>query len=289
MLAPSRIPHAVLTPNSIVLADYVTAPRISVSSGVALGISLLTVVPKPAPQPVRIAATRLRGTVVELQDSWARQLEVAGPVATLPRDADIRVDRALRATSMRIEAYSILPPETVEQAARAKAAYPRVFPEGLRFLNLPFDEQWAHGERLLAVIAGDEALAADVEELVGESILGELRAAQEAYGVALGITAPRTSPAVVSLAEPLAAVRTAIVGYALQIIAMQDVDATRLPAARKALAPLDDLRARQASRAASTATRTTGATTEAAEVEEDDSVTPETPVPTVDDETDAVA
>lgn len=273
-------------PQPLVLADYVTAPRLSVSSGVSLGISLLTVVPKPAPQSVRTAATRLRGTVVALQQAWARQIAVSGPVSALPREADIRVDRALRATSMRIEAFAILPPETVEEATRATAAYARVFPEGLRFLNLPFDDQWAYCERLLGVIASDEDLAADVEELVGESILAELRAAQEAYGVALGITAPRTSPAVVSLVEPLAALRTAIVGYALQIIAMQDVDAARIPAAREALAPLEDLRAKQARRAASTPMRASGPTAEAAagsEADEDDAVTPKTPVPAIDD------
>jgi hypothetical protein len=290
MLAPSLIPPPVSTPTPIVLADYVTAPRISVSSGVSLGISLLTVVPKPTPQPVRLAATRLRGTIVDLQQAWARQIAVSGPIGTLPRDADIRVDRALRSTSMRIEAFTLLPSETVGEVDRAKAAYGRVFPEGLRFLNLPFDEQWAYGERLLAVIDGDEELAADVEELVGESILGELRAAQEAYGVALGITAPRTSPEVVSLLEPLAALRTAIVGYALQVIAMQDVDATRIPAARKALAPLDDLRARQGRRAASTPARPTTEAATGSEVEEDDSVTPQTPVPSIEDtEADLVA
>jgi hypothetical protein len=80
------------------------------------------------------------------------------------------------------------------------------------------------------------------------SLQSELRAAQEAYGVALGITAPRTSPAVVSLIEP-----------------------ARGPAHRaRRLRP---------------AARGSGPATEAAPGPEleDDAVTPKTPVPTVDD------
>lgn len=272
----------------ISITDYATAPRLSVSSAVSLGIALLTVVPKPAPQGVRIAATRLRAGVVDLQHAWSRELDAGSP-ETVPRDADVRVDRAIRSTSMRLEAYAMLSPDHVPEAPRAKTAQTRLFPQGLRFLNLPYEEQWAHGQRLLEAIDKDEQLAADVQELVGESIYSELRAAQEAYGDALGITAERTTPTAIPLLERLGVVRAAIVGYALQIIAMQDVAADRIPDARKALGPIDERRAREAKRGATPA-RGNGAVTETpTEPEEDTTVTPTTPVPVVENTAESLA
>lgn len=260
------------------ITDYATSPRLSASSAVSLGIALLTVVPKPATQAVRFAATRLRGSVLDLQTEWGRELDQA-TADTLPRDADLRVDRVIRATSMRIEAYALLSPEHVPQAEPAKAVSARLFPQGLRFINLPYEEQWAHCQRLLETIDNDEQLVADLEELVGEPILVELRAAQAAYGDALGITAERTVPVVVPLLDRLNAVRAAIVGYALQIVAMQDADPERIADARRALAPIDERRARDARR--TTSTVRAGGATEPVEPEEDSSVTPSTPVPTV--------
>src|SRR5690606_20321867 len=184
----------------LALADYVTSPRVSVSSAVALGIALLAVVPMPAPKRVRIGANRLRGSVVELQHAWGVDLDAA-TADTEPRDADLRVDRALRATSMRLMAYAVLAPEHVPQAAAAKAAHERLFRDGLRFINLPYPEQWAHGERLITAIDEDAALAADLEVLVGAPIMDELRAAQVAYGEALGITAERVVPEAAPIME----------------------------------------------------------------------------------------
>ena len=269
-------------------SPYVLAPRLTVSAGVSLGIALLTVVPKPTPKPIRLAATRLRGSVVHLQDVWGSQLDVAeaSGVAS-PRDADNRSDRSIRATSMRIEAYTLLGPGATPEHETAAALERRLFPEGLRFLTLPWEQQWAHIERLVKVIAEDEALAADLQSIVGASIVAELHAAHEAYGESLGITAPRASAPSVSLAEPLAALRAAIVGYALQVVAMQDVDPDRIEDARRALAPLDELRARQARRRAAAngrpATEPTAAPADD-ELDEDASVSPRTPVPTLDDE-----
>ncbi|MCX4239711.1 hypothetical protein [Paraliomyxa miuraensis] len=84
-----------------------------------------------------------------------------------------------------------------------------------------------------------------------------------------------------SVMETLAAVRRAVVGYALQIVAIQDVDPSRIEAARKALAPIDALRERQANRTAGAGAEE--ASTSEAEVEVEDSVTPATPVPTIED------
>lgn len=52
-----------------------------------------------------------------------------------PREADTRVDRALRATSMRLEAIALLPADASPDVALAEEAHARLFPEGLRSLK----------------------------------------------------------------------------------------------------------------------------------------------------------
>jgi hypothetical protein len=274
-------------PQPLDLSLYVTAPRLSVPTGVSLGIALLSAAPKPAPSTVRRAATRLRETVLALQQDWRRQLAAGLVILATPRDADTRVDRAVRAMSMRLEALTLLSPDAGADVEIAQNAHQRLFPDGLRFLTLPYTQQWAHCDRLLATLDDDEELAADVERIVGEATLGEVRAAQEAYGVVLGITTARESAEAVSLSEPLDTVRSAIVGYALQIVAMQSDDPSRLPAARKALAPIDELRMTQATaaRRPDGSTGTPAPATPATTPEDDRvTVTPDTPVPAVEDE-----
>jgi hypothetical protein len=275
------------TPQSLDLAQYVIAPRLAVPSGVSLGIALLSAAPKPAPQVVRRSATRLRDSVVALQHEWRRHIAKGLVLLATPRQADTRLDRAVRAFSMRLEALTLLHAEAGSDVETAAKAHQRLFPEGLRFLTLPYSQQWAHCDRLLSALDDDEALAADVERLAGETTLGKVRAAQQVYGDVLGITTPRATAETVSLVAPLDAVREAIVGYALQIIAMQSDDPSRLPAARKALAPIDELRAAQAAAArrpdGSLAAPVPAAPTVGVE-EEGITVTPDTPVPTVEDE-----
>jgi hypothetical protein len=271
------------SPQPIDLSLYVTAPRLSVPAAVSLGIALLSAAPKPAPQMVRRAATRLRESVLVLQQQWRGQLGAGLGTLVAPRDADSRIDRAMRAMSMRLEALTLLSAAAGPDVEAAENAYQRLFPDGLRFLTLPYAQQWAHCDRLLAALDENEELAADVERLVGETTLTEVRAAQAAYGDALGITTAREATDAVSLAEPLDAVRNAIIGYALQVVAMQSDDPSRLAAARKALAPIDALRAAQATPArrpdGSSSTPVTPAPTAA-----DAGITPDTPVPVIEEE-----
>jgi hypothetical protein len=145
--------------------------------------------------------------------------------------------------------------------------------------------------RILEAIDGDEALANDLEQLVGAEIMSELRAAQAAYGEALGITTKRATPVAIAVSDRLANARAAIVGHALQIVAMQDANAERIAAAVVALEPIDALRARQSRRLAGAGAKAGGAEGEASGepgVEVDGSVTPTTPVPGVEDGDDGV-
>lgn len=274
-------------PQPLDLSLYVTAPRLSVPSAVALGIALLSAAPRPAPQAVRRAATRMRGAVLELQQEWRRQIAAGQMTLTTPREADTRLDRAVRAMSMRIEALTLLPTVADPDVGVAQQVHARLFPDGLRFLTLPYSQQWAFCDRLLATLGDDEQLAADVERIVGETTLDEVHAAQKAYGEVLGITSARESVDSVSLTAPLDAVRNAIVAYALQVIAMQSDDHSRLSAARKALAPIDEMRAAQAAQGrprTEDGPETLAPPTPANPSDAGGTVTPDTPVPVVDED-----
>ena len=255
---------------------YLRTPVVDVSGGVALSIALLASADPSLEGAPAKAAKRLRTSVVALQSAWGQQRAVAVPKVN-PRPADQRLDRAWGAVGRRLETVAELP-ETLPEAKQAATLYALLFPEGLTFLALPFEKQWAESEQRLKQI--DEGSNAKVlAALVGDFVVAELRAAHAEYGRVLGITAAKapetTTPA---LTEPLRAVTQAIAAYALQVVAAGQSDPELMPAVRKALRPIDDIRAAQARRAAAG---------EAPEVPDDavvpppSKVNPSTPVPEV--------
>jgi hypothetical protein len=136
------------------------------------------------------------------------------------------------------------------EAQQAATLHALLFPEGLTFLSLPFEKQWAESEQRLQQIDG-ASNAKPLDALVGDFVLAELRAAHTDYGRVLGITAAKaneTSPP--ALTEPLRAVTQAIAAYALQVVAAGQADPELAPVVRKALRPIDDVRTVQARRAA---------------------------------------
>ncbi|XYH99767.1 hypothetical protein ACMHYB_08380 [Sorangium sp. So ce1128] len=158
-----------------------------------------------------------------------------------------------------------------------------LFPEGLEFLKLSMDLEWAESNALLGRIAEDDALGKDLVAIAGPEFLAEVRAAHEAYGEVLGITKAHEAPAdVAALREPLRELVSAIGDYLLQVVASVDRERPEtVPSARAALAPLDRLRQATARRAAGK----NGKGAPAEDEDEDEESLPEieldTPVPDV--------
>lgn len=166
-------------------------------------------------------------------------------------------------------------PAALPQVPRAAALFAQLFPDGFGFLALPFDNQWAESQQRIELIESAE-LEEDIADLVGQWVLDELRAAHAEYGEVLGITNPKaatTGP--VRIGDALRELQGAMSGYGLQLVAAAHADPELLGIVRKALRPIDDLRAAQARRA------TTPGPTPPSEPTPD--VTPTTPVPEVDD------
>ena len=229
------------------LSLYVRAPVVDMAGAVALGVSLLSAMPKGAPPPVQSAAKKLRGSVIALQSAWGAS--TAPAPAVNKRAADLAMDVAWGCLEARLGAYARLPAAHHPKSARAAEIHEALFAEGLDFLTLPFKSQWAEGQKRLDLIK-EKGYAADVEALAGQEFLAEVKRAHKVYGEALGITKAEEAVPDVELAEPRREVGRSIVDYALQLLAyMSDVPKAE-GAVRKALKPIDDQRAAAARRAA---------------------------------------
>lgn len=232
---------------------YTRPPQLNVASAVGLGTQLLVAMPKKPTASVHKAAKRLRTSILALQKAWG---EAHGKAAAEdPRPADHAIDNAWSNCYQRLEAYANLPLERHPKAARAGELLAILFPDGLAFLKLPYEQEWAESEKRLDRIAKDK-LEKELALFAGEEFVSELKHAHARYGAALGTTTkkePAADPT--RLVEPLRAATNAITFYTTQLAATVDPEEPETAsAARISLAPVDELRqgrARRASRAGS--------------------------------------
>lgn len=227
------------------VTPYVRPPILDVPSGVALGVALLSAVPKPAPDNVKKAAKKVHHDTLALQAAWAKS--DAAPAAPDKRQADMRIDNAWAILLDRLEAYASLPVADFPKAARARELIDIISPNDREWLKAPYQAEWAESQKRLQKIE-DAILEADVEALAGPEFLLEVRRAHKAYGVALGVTRPAEEAPAVNLADPLRALSRSIARYGVAVASLVDDDPATLAAVRKALRPIDDLREAQARR-----------------------------------------
>jgi hypothetical protein len=162
------------------------------------------------------------------------------------RAIDNREDRLFSALRDRLSTYRAL--SHSKNRARALEIHGLLFADGLGFLCLSYPRQHAEAERRLALIDKHE-LAKDIERLVGEEFLAELRIAHLEYGQALGIgKAPAPEPEATLVAEPLRALIDAMTDYAIQLVALARAKPARADEIRRALTPIDKFRAAAAAR-----------------------------------------
>jgi hypothetical protein len=249
---------------------YTRLPVLDVPGAVSLGISLLTATDATLPEAVKEAAVVVRNDVVELQSQWADQRAAEQKPSADARPADIRVDRGWSAVGRRLEALQPLP---IPQAQRATVLYTGLFPTGLVFLTLPFKKEWAESEQRLKQIE-TQGLTEELNELVGDFVIDEVRAAHKNYGKVLGITDAKEAETVpAKVAEALRMLRNTMAVYCLQLVAAAYAKPNAVELVRKALRPVDDLRAGQQRRSSDARGRDDAASPTEAEV------SPTTPVP----------
>ncbi len=115
-----------------------------------------------------------------------------------------------------------------------------LFPDGLMFLLLPFNNEWAESEKRLQMIDAD-GLAADIDAIASPEFLQQVRQAHKVYGRVLGITQPSASIQAPARAENLRTLRQAMSRYVFSVLStVSDQDTANV--ARDALRPISKLR-----------------------------------------------
>lgn len=164
--------------------------------------------------------------------------------ASEAKPADLRLDAAVRGLYNRIFAATDLPPELPEQAV-AEKLLKTLFGDGLGWLTLRYDEEWAHVGKLLKRI-DDEGHAANIDTVAGPAYLAEVRRAYERYGEVLGKTQPKPAYEAeqANMLDGLKELSKVIGNYTLQVLAMGDeTKPETIEVVRNALRPIDEYRA----------------------------------------------
>jgi hypothetical protein len=227
--------------------SYARLPRLDTADALSLGRMLLTLAIRNPGVAVSDALEHIEGRITTLAEAWTEQ---AVPIPRHDmRAIDTREDRLFSAIRDRLATYRAL--SHSKNRARALEIHELLFADGLGFLCLPYPRQHAEAERRLALI-DKHRLATDIDALVGEEFLAELRVAHVEYGEALGIgRAPEPVPEATRVAEPLRALIEAMVDYAIQMLALARAKPARAEAVRRALGPIDRFRTAAAARVAS--------------------------------------
>lgn len=225
--------------------DYLPPPRTNVAGGISLAHGLYAATPKNPNEALSRLAADLKARADLLETAWtAREKAERSREASEAKPADLRLDAAVRGLYNRILAATDLSPELPEQSV-AEKLLKALFGDGLGWLTLRYDEEWAHVAKLLKRI-DDEGHAADLDTIAGPVYLAELRRAYERYGEVLGKTQPKPAyeaePA--NMLDGLKELSRVIGSYTLQVLAMADeTKPETLEVVRNALRPIDEYRA----------------------------------------------
>ena len=220
------------------IITYTRLPKLGVGGTLSLAKILLARVPKSSSAMVRKAVTLVEGSVSDLEMKWMQQ--VVPPSRNL-RPLAIQLGTAWAAVRDRLASYEAYP-EGNPDRKRATEIHGMLFAEGLAFCLLSFPSMHAESDRRILLI-DERGLAKHLARLVGEGFLAGLRAAHEACANALGMNEDAPLPATpVVVVEPLRVLADAIVGYALQLLALARHDPEKQDAIAVALAPIDEFR-----------------------------------------------
>ncbi len=164
------------------LVQYLEVPELDVPEAVALGIALLGAVPASSPPSVREAALALRTAVLCLRQRWAERSAQAETELALS-GLDARLGNAWTALYGALKAATRLP-SARERSQLASRLLLALFPDALRFLNLPSAEK-RYASAALQERIEREGLARPISLAIGHpEFLEELVEAQGAYRLA---------------------------------------------------------------------------------------------------------
>ena len=218
--------------------DLIQLPRFDAVGAVALGDRLIAV-PLTAALPRTIEKSRedlIQALAALRAATTARlaELDRADPEAAAASDDDL--DNAWTALFEWLTGFSKLP-DGILQAEEARTLLAELYPEGLSFLQLPYELEWSESDGRLRRIA-DEPLGERIRALGGQPFLDALTAAHREYGKVLGLRRKGAGKGVVSqpaVHDALFTFTAALRVYALKVTAHVDVEEAETAALANAL------------------------------------------------------
>jgi hypothetical protein len=201
--------------------DLVTIPRSSAGLAIALGTALLTKAQaEPALPPVFVRPLK---RLAEEHGALCRahEAQLDEPVDDAPTAAG-EADQQLDASWSGLQGFLVsntklaASPAGVERGERARAVLEVIFPDGLRFVNLPYREQWAESKRRLAKL-GEAPTDEHVRALGGEPFVAVIEAAQRRYGEVLHLTKPKKAPNQAKVRAAIERMLAAVRSYVLRV------------------------------------------------------------------------
>lgn len=200
--------------------DLVQLPRLDAGSAQALSTQVLTAAKafSSLPEAVTEAVDTLALSVTRLQDVAVDRLPRAkGQDPLRAKTADTAIDSGWSGTFDWLTGWSKIP--GVPEAKTATALLNKLFPDGLKFVLLVYEQEWAESNNRLLLIERD-GLEASFKQLGGEKILARLRTLHAEYGDALGVTFVVPDDIAATLQGTLNDVREALRAFVVQATAM---------------------------------------------------------------------
>lgn len=226
-------------------AQYARLPRFDVVAGIALCRQLVSTLYALTPedaQALRRGTERLQQEVTSLQQVWLDQ-QSAG-VTPEPAPVDQMADTAWRLLHDRLQSYATLPPDQYPEAVRAAEILGALFPTGLSFLALDYQQQWQEAEARIG-LARNQGLLGDLHRLAGTPFWVEVERCHQLYGRAIGAAQPAaTAGPPTPISMPLRAMTQALLSLCAQLVALYFTgDGQQRKLVRFALRPVDEFRA----------------------------------------------
>ena len=230
---------------------YSRVPPLDVPTAMALGQSIVSAAPNSLPADLKKALKGVEQQTKALKGLWGERESLGRSEDRRPYDQAL--DGAWGCAYDRLDALGRLPAERYPSAQEAARLRQAIFPDGLSFLKLPYEAEWAESQRRLELIAS-KGWEADLQRLIGAEFVTEVKRCHKDYGEVLGITRPlKPAPLDVNLTDGLRKLGAALSRYSIKLIASYDDDASAdwKQAVLTALRPFDELRMAQARRASS--------------------------------------
>ena len=211
-------------------------PPLDALAAQTVGSAVLTAAAnKTLAAPVAEALAEVKVAVDALQAANLQRIPTADTFAA--RAADIDLDSAWSVLHDLLRVVSRVPDQP--RAQMAKALLDDLFPDGLQFTRLRFQQEWAESENRLKMI-DDRGFAPQIEQLDNTVALTHLRKAHAHYGEVLSINTARPPEPGISLRDALTAVTKALRQFVVRVTAtIHAQDPTFVALARELLAPIE--------------------------------------------------